>query len=71
MESAEEPFMSPGRGFMERFYQVVVGWLRDIEPIVEIEVSMLVYPILLVGAWKPGFSSFFIHSSKSFANNGV
>ena len=56
---------------MKRIYQVVVGQLWDIEPIFEIEVSVLIYPILLVGVWEPGFSSFVVHSGKGFANNWV
>ena len=66
MEGAEEPFMSPGRGFMKALHQVVASGLRDIESIFEIEVSMLIYPVLFIGLWKSGFSSFIIHGNEGF-----
>ena len=71
MESMEELFVSPSRGFMEGLYQVMASWFRDIEPIFEIDVSMLIYPVLFIGTWKPRFSSFFIHGGKGFADNTV
>ena len=42
MEGVEEPFMSPGRGFVKALHQVVASGFRDIESIFEIEVSMLI-----------------------------
>ena len=67
----KESFMSPGRGFMESFYYVMAGQFGDIEPIFEIEMSVLIYPVLFVGSWKPGFSSFIIHGGKGFTNNRI
>ena len=58
--------MSPGRGLMKAFHQVVASSFGDIESIFEIKVSMLIYPILLVSSWKPGFSGFIIHGSEGF-----
>ena len=50
---------------------VMAGQFWDIESIFEIEVPMLKYPVFLVGPQKPGFSSFIVHGSKGFADNGV
>ena len=47
---------------MERFHQVMVSQFRDIEPMFEIEVSILIYPIFLVGLWEPRFSGFIFPS---------
>ena len=63
--------MSPSRGFVKAFHQFIAGSFRDTESIFEIEVSMLVYPVLLVHSWEPRFPGFIIHGSKGFANNGV
>ena len=49
----------------------MVGQFRDVKPIFEIEVSVLIYPILLIGSWEPGFSCFVVHSSKGLANNVI
>ena len=56
---------------MEGLYQVMVSSFRDIEPIFAIEVSMLKYPIFLVGSWRPECSGFIVHGGKSFGDDGI
>ena len=49
----------------------MAGQFGDIKSFFEIEVSVLKYPVFLVGWWKPGFCSFIIHGNKGFGDNEI
>ena len=71
MKSSEEPFVSPGGGFMERLYQVVVGQFRDVEAVFEIQGIVNEFPVGHSGSRNPQFAIVFVHGGEGFSDNQI
>ena len=63
--------MSSGRGFMERFHEIIAGWLRDVKLVFEVQGSINKFPICLGGLRNPGLATFVIHGGKGLGYNRV